>query len=293
VRKRRWWLALALLLALAAALYWGLERYRYRFVHSDADLLHLLPASDASLFYADVNALRRGGYLNLLAGSKQTQDPEYARFVHDTGFDYTRDLSTLAGSVHGEQILLILHGHFDWGKIKRYAAGHSDPRAGRSVRLREIQPDVLAFAISPDPLALEQIRPAANNASLPSSAPVWLQPSAVALLNPSSLPLPIRIFAISLQSAQSVVLSLDPPDTASSAFVIALSATFRNDSETATAFEQLQRSTSLIKGELAREHQQPNPRDLTGLLLSGSFYHAGPKLTASWPVRRELLDSLR
>ena len=293
MRKLRGWLALALLLVLAAALFWGIGRYRYRFVRSHADLLHLLPAADSTLLFADIDALRRAGYLALLAGTRQTEDPEYARFVRETGFDYTRDLETLAASLRGEQIFLVLRGRFDWSKLHRYAAVHATSRTRRSVRLHKIQPDVLALAIGPDPLAVEQIRPASNNAGLASAAPVWLQPSPAALLNPASLPLPVRIFAISLQSAQSVVLSLAPPETSASAFVISLAAHFRNDSEAATALDQLQRSTRLIGAELAREHQPPNPADLTGLLLSGSFHRSGAHLAAVWPVRRELLHSLR
>jgi hypothetical protein len=273
VRKYRWWLLTALALLVAIAAFFGIRRYRYRFVRSDAELLQLLPAADRTLFYADVATLRRAGYLNLLSNARPADD--YAAFIRTTGFDYTRDLDALAAAIDGQHIWLVARGRFDWSRI------HSD-------QIREIQPDVLALSNS----ALNEIHPNANALAAPSVAPVWLQPSRAVLLNPSALPLPVRIFAISLQSADSVVLALEAAHSSQDAFLLSLTADFHNPATAVTAKDQLARSTAMLTAELAREHQRPSPNDLTGLLASGKFEVSGKRVRALWPVRRELLKSL-
>jgi hypothetical protein len=49
----------------------------------------------------------------------------------------------------------------------------------------------------------------------------------------------------------------------------------------------------MLKLELAHEHAQPNPADLTGLLTSGRFETKGSDVTGGWPVRKELLKTLQ
>jgi hypothetical protein len=287
-RFRLLWLFV--LIALAAGAYWGVQRYRYRFVRSDLDLLHLLPARDTTFIYANIARLRHAGYLAVLAGSRHIQEADYRRFVQETGFDYARDLDSLAASLEGDQIWFVMRGHFDWQRLRSYAENH---HAARPIRIREIQPDVLALAISANTNAIDQIRPAANSELFASNAPVWAEPSKAALLNPSNLPLPVRIFAISLQSAQSVVLALEPSAETSVAFSLSLNAAFRNASEADTARDQLVHNTALLKAELAREHREPTPSDLEWLLISGSFALSNNHLLANWPVRRELMKALQ
>ena len=278
--KRRWFLAV-LLAVVALAAYWGLDRYRYRFVRSDLDLLHWLPANNRTLFYADVKALRGAGYLKLLASAKPAAD--YAAFIQATGFDYTRDLDALAAVIDDERVWLVARGRFDWSKIRAFAAN------AHAVRLREIQPDVLALSNA----AVEQIQPSTNALAAPSVAPVWLQPTKAVLANPAALPLPVRIFAISLQSAESIVLALEPAKSSKDAFLLSMNAEFHNAVSAKTARDQLVRSTAMLTSELAREHQQPSPRDFTGLLAAGTFEVSGMQLRALWPVRRELVQSLQ
>jgi hypothetical protein len=48
----------------------------------------------------------------------------------------------------------------------------------------------------------------------------------------------------------------------------------------------------MLQLELARENQQPNPADLTGLLTSGTFQSGNNHVFGTWPVRKELLKAL-
>jgi hypothetical protein len=101
------------------------------------DLLGLLPADAPVIAYADVAALRRvassplGAVLGLASPGPQA-DKDYADFVRDTGFDYTRDLDraaiaawpsalgTPAGQAPIGRLLALGDGRFDRHKIEAY-----------------------------------------------------------------------------------------------------------------------------------------------------------------------------
>jgi hypothetical protein len=124
--------------------------------------------------------------------------------------------------------------------------------------------------------------------------PVWIKISPALLQNPVDIPVPLRIFAISLQSARLVIVSLDPAEgDAQAAFEIRLDAVCPNKVTADTIRNQLELQTKLLKLELARERQQPNPADLTGLLTAGSFQVVNRHVIGTWPVRNELLKTLQ
>jgi len=91
------------------------------------ELVSLLPADSAYLFYADLATLRASSFLARLAALAPTPkaDPEYARFVQATGFDYARDLDRVAlAAWPGSQTKLtvaLAEGRFDGEKISNYA----------------------------------------------------------------------------------------------------------------------------------------------------------------------------
>ncbi|HEX4168439.1 MAG TPA: hypothetical protein VHZ55_23500 [Bryobacteraceae bacterium] len=291
------------LLAAAGGGYYGVERYRYRFVHSDEDLLRFLPQTDASTFYVNVAALRRAGYLNVLDGAKATQATEYLQFVRETGFDYSRDIDAMAGAAAGQQIWFVLRGRFDWGKLREYVKRHggqcgdgncgiATSTAGRRASFRSVQPDVMALGISSDSDAAAAMQQSAAEA-MPSTAPVWMKPSHALLTNPTQLPLALRIFAISLESSDSLLVSLRQSEQKEDAFSIEVDSVFGNQPTAETARKQLEIDTGLVKQELAREHKPADPADLTGLLTSGVFQVEQRHMIGTWRVRRELLQALR
>ena len=295
-------LAVAVILAVAGA-FIGIQRFRYRLVRSDADLFRLLPAQDdPTLFYASVAALRDAGYLRMLEGTKLKQEGDYTQFVQQSGFNYAKDLDAVAGAVKGERILVLLRGRFRWKMIEQYAKKHSGSceaercniatsTPGRWANLQLIQPDVLALTLNNERQAAS-IRLAKQDSVQVSDAPVWVRLSNKVLANPAELPMAFRMVAISLQSSDSVVLSLRPADASGTAFSIQLDATCANAATAETARTQLQQTTNMLKVELAREHKQADPADLTGLLTAGTFQIVETRLVGSWPVRRELLASL-
>ena len=297
-------LALAIGLALAYGLYVGVNRFRYRFVQSDDDLLRLLPKTDATVFFARVSALRQAGYLSLIEGTKPVQEKEYTRFVGETGFDYAKDLNAIAGTVEDGQLSLALRGRFDWSKIQRYVSANRGSCVGgecrmdasitqRAASMRMVQPDVMALAIGREAAGAEQIRPLQNSMPMASNAPVWVRPSRALLTNPAELPMAARIFAISLQSADSVMLSLEPSEAQGAAFAIAIDALFTNRPTAETARDQLERSTQILKLEFARARKPDGPNELGSLLTSGTFQVNQRRLSGAWLVKKELLESLQ
>ncbi len=301
---KKLWLALgglAIALLIAAGIYY----YRHRYVRSDQDLLAILPAGDITRFYANVEALRKSGLLKTLTGTRVTQDKDYARFVREIHFDYSRDLDRVVGAVDGNQLYFLLQGRFDWERLRRYPGDHggacvnhvcrvptTQPNRWASFHL--IQPDVLALAFSADTAAVNTLQPPANKRPVMAPPePVWMQPSTRVLTNPGELPLPLRIFAVSVQSATPVILSAGPAaEGTGAAFRLQLDAACANESAAETIRNQLELQTKMLDLELKREHQPPNAADLTGLLTAGSFQIVNQHVIGSWPVRDELLRSL-
>ncbi len=115
-------------------------------VEQAPDLLSELPANAPAVAYIDVAALRKlrnsplAAVLGLTSPGPEA-DREYAEFVRQTGFDYTRDLDKAAiafwprsfvlepGSGLGQnRVLAIADGRFDQKKIEAYAL-----RTGKAV----------------------------------------------------------------------------------------------------------------------------------------------------------------
>jgi hypothetical protein len=138
------------------------------------DLLSELPADAPAVGYIDVAALRAlknsplAGVLGLTSPGPEA-DREYAEFVRQTGFDYTRDLDKAAiafwphsfavepGNGIGEnRVLAIADGRFDQQKIKAYAlhTGKVLPSTNPAVYEVPGNPTVFFQFLSPTRMAL-------------------------------------------------------------------------------------------------------------------------------------------
>lgn len=267
-------------------------------------MLVLLPHTDATVFFASVTALRRAGVLNLFAGSKATQEPEYQEFLRETHLDYAKDIQAMAGLADEEEILLVIRGRFDWGRLRRYALTHGGrcdgrfcnlptSQPGRWASFLSIQPDVMGLAVASDNTAATALLPGRNRTpqTIPSQ-PVWVRVSRRLLQSPSSFPVPVRIFAISLQFADRVVLALDSGAETGAAFTLQLDAACPSAATADTIRSQLELQTRALRRELAREHQKVSPSDVTGLLMAGTFRVADKHVIGTWPIHKEFLKTL-
>jgi hypothetical protein len=295
------WLAFALVAAAVFAVTAAVDFYRHRFVRSDADLFRFLPPRDATLFYVNVAALRHAGMLQLLAGTKPVEEVGYRDFVRRTGFDYTKDLDALAGSTAGSRTFCLVRGRFDWNKLRAYsgtcAAGICDmpgSRSDRWISFIEIQPDVMGLALSTEQRAAGFLRTRQSQpGALPNDA-VWISLAQSLLSNPGELPLAARLFAISLQSAHPVILSLTANSAGEEApFKLMLDARCANAATADTIRTQLELDTKMLQLGLKRAHIQTNAADLTGLLTAGSFQVVDTRVLGTWPIRKQLLNALQ
>ena len=95
-------------------------------------LLSWMPEDPQAVLFLDLSNLRRAPFFaDLLAWApKPDADPEYGQFVRDTGFDYEKDLSSVAVAFEqrGQQqtFFAVADGHFDEKKIKAYAAKNGE-----------------------------------------------------------------------------------------------------------------------------------------------------------------------
>ncbi len=55
---------------------------------------------------------------------------------------------------------------------------------------------------------------------------------------------------------------------------------------------ELNKITGLLLELITREHQTPNPADLSGFLTSGSFRNDGTRVYGYWPMQRALIENL-
>jgi hypothetical protein len=137
------------------------------------DILSQLPADAPVVAYIDAANLRAlqnsplAAALGLASPGPQA-DRDYANFVRDTGFDYTRDLDRAAiafwpasfgtpDNVLGEdRVLAIADGRFDQQKIKTYAlrAGKELPHGSQSVYEVPGNPPVSVTFLSATRMAL-------------------------------------------------------------------------------------------------------------------------------------------
>lgn len=298
-------LVLALLAAALGLLFFGLHRFRHRIVGSNVDLVRLLPSpeGDFSTFFLNVELLRRGGYLDLLSPNTVPVEADYRQFVQETNFDFARDVDAIAGALSTtSQLDLFIKGRLDWSRLRAYATRHSGScdgsecrmparNPGRWISFAELQPDTMALAVTPDRNAASALvitKP--GPPEIISSDPAWLRPSKTFLQQPNALPQPLRMFAIAIQSAQTLLISFSPDPQA--AFDIKLQAHFALPAIANTSRNQLEIDTKMMKLELARERAQPNPADLTGLLTSSRFTQNGKVLEGIWPVSKELLQAM-
>lgn len=295
-RRLRVLLVLSVLLVvfIGACIYW------YR-VHDTgtASLIRRFPQG-AAILSVDFAALRRAGILDSLGGSV-AEEPDYKVFVKRTGFDYKRDLDTalLAFAPRGKYFLL--RGRFDWKSLNAYAVAEggscrnsvcrmTGSSPDRKIAFFPLQSNLMAMAVSPDDSAIDALNSRDAAPAFPlSDAPVWIALPPAAIRSGDGLPSGTRMFARSMEKAQSVVLSL-APDAAR--FAARLEVRCRTAEEAAEIASQLTRTTGMLREFIEREHQKPNPADLSGVLTSGTFRSDDSRVHGYWPIERTFIDNL-
>jgi hypothetical protein len=280
-----------------AALAFAHHAWRTREFFRPESLFSRFPAEDAMALDIDVIALRKAG---LLTSSKTPLEPEYKAFVDGTGFDYRRDLDSLAASFSKTGNYFIARGRFDFDKLRAYAASQGGSCFDALCRVQGSQPerhisflplrgDALALAVAADDLAATRLAKtgAPISVSLPDS-PVWLSVPGSLLRETGAVPPGIRMMLSSITGADRVLITVGP---AAAGIEAHMETTCRNADEAKLLASQLQSTTSILKNEMPHDREIGSD-DLARTLAAGVFEQTGARVIGRWPVSRALIDSL-
>lgn len=290
----------------ACALAAGGGTYWFYRTHSPArasDLVALLPTSNASVLYIDVDGMRRSGILNLVAGSKAVEEPDYQQFVNETKFDYRQDLDAIAAAFKDGKIFFALRGRFHWKDLAAYAVRqggscHSDfcvvvgSQPNRRISFYPLKSNVMAMAISTDDFAAYQVANDSGKLTLdPPKEPVWALIPAVAFQKMDSLPAAAKAYVPALQSAEQIIVSIGA-EPAASRLQLGVQVNCKDMTAASTLLTQLESTTNALRQMLSKNHQKPDPADVTGVLIAGIFHRSDRQVYGIWPIPRAFVDAI-
>lgn len=300
LRFQPWQLALLAVALCVAAV--GVVRWARNSSPYDAGrLLAALPSRRATLVYIDTGMLRKSGLLDVLAGSKAAEEPDYRKFVEQTGFDYRTDLDAVAAAFVDNRVYTTLRGRFQWKQLTAYAESQggechysvcnmpgSSPE--RNISFYPMRSDILALAVSIDPRAVTSIYPAGRKVELSGPLdPVWISVPAAAFNRLEDFPDGTRDLLSPLAKAQKVTFAVGPQGDRLQLRVEVACAT---PEAAADLVKQLSAVTSLLRNMMEQQHVPPNPRDLSGVLIAGSFQQRAATVIGTWPVERGFVEAL-
>ena len=301
LRFQPWQLALVVVALCVAAV--GVARWvRVSQPYDAARMLGDLPADKkATLVFIDTGLLRRSGMLDLLAGSKAAEEPDYRKFVEQTGFDYRNDLDAVAAAFVDDHAYIALRGHFLWKQLTAYAESQggechysvcSMPGSSveRNISFYPLKSDVLALAVSPDPRGVTNIGPGGRKVQLPVPMdPVWISVPAAVFNRLDSFPDGTRALLSPLAHAEKVTFAAGPKGDR---LQLRLEVACATPDAAADLVKQLAGVTDLLKSVIERQHMAPSPRDLSGVLVAGSFQQSQSTVLATWPMERGFVEAL-
>jgi hypothetical protein len=265
------------------------------------DLYKRLPARDAIVLFADFSVIKQADLLPILDHSTIVADKEYQDFETRTQFNYTRDLNTflIAFSPRGKYILAT--GNFEWKMLRQYAQSVGGEcmtarcevqgsTADRHISFAPLQRNVIAMAVTPQPDGVRAML-GAGNTPVPEmpKAPVWLRIPGSALRTGHDLPAGTKMFARTLERAESMTLWLRQEGDRLAAHLEVVCSSGADAASIATGLNQ---TTSELRQMIEREHQKPNPADLSGVLTSGSFRADNVKVQGYWPIERSFIANI-
>lgn len=265
-------------------------------------LLKRIPSDDAVVLWVDFASLRRAGFLQLLAGAKSAEDPEYKSFVYATRFDYMNDLDTaLVSFPRSGGSYFLVSGRFDWKSLRSYVAREHGQCVNslcrvvgsapdRQISFLPLRRDLMAMAVSTDQWAVNELAGARKgpDREMPEGL-VWIRfpgsmPKAAGNLPDGAAP-----FARIIENSALVTISFVPDGDHLAA---KLEIVCRSPQEASNLASQFSATTEMARSLFAREHQAPSPADFSGIVTSGTFRTEGSRLMGTWPIDRSFVQNL-
>ena len=82
------------------------------------------------------------------------------------------------------------------------------------------------------------------------------------------------------------------PEQWLSVITVHLNGSFFVSRAAAELVKQFSSMTGLLKSMIEREHMTPNPRDLSGVLVAGTFEQRQSTVIGTWPMERDFVEAL-
>lgn len=287
------------MLLLCGAIFGILEWRRRTRDLSDLALLSRLPDNEGVTAYLNVAILRENGLLDMLAGSRTDEEPEYRAFVQQTGFDYRESLDAVMANIRPEASLFIVRGRFSWDQISTYIKANQgkcfngvcwmEVRRGRFLSILPISTGVVAIGTGQNRGVVYDVQePRAGHSWQPPADPFWVRLPADQFNDPKRLPEGTRSFASAVRGARSVVIGVAPGGA--QGLEAHLRAEFASPVEASSRRAELEQATGLLQKFFARDGQTPSTADLSGMLTAGRFEQAETTVRGAWPLHRALLE---
>lgn len=297
-----------LLLVVCALAAGGIYWFRLRSSARPSDLVAYLPTANASVIYIDVDALRRSGILGMVVGSNTAEEPDYQQFVGETKFDYRQDLDAVAAALKDGRTYFALRGRFHWNDLRDYAVRHggschndfcvlAGSQPNRRISFYLLKRDVMAMAIGPDDFGAYQVTNESGKLGLVApKEPVWALIPAGALQSlgelqsMDALPAAAKAYVPALQGAEQIVFSIGANPGRQLQFGVNVTC---KDAPAATALvTQFEGTTKALRELLGRQRQKPDPADLSGVLVAGSFRRDERQVYGAWPIPKAFVDAI-
>jgi hypothetical protein len=251
----------------------------------------------------NVVALRSTGILDKIAGPVSGEDADYRKFVEDTGFDYRKDLDSLAVAFREGDIYYAAQGNFNWAKLEAFAPAHggkcerflcrvagSEP--GRDVTYYMPRTSTLAIAVSRHATAGDMVAPGTwTNQPQIGNVGLWVSAPPPSLKDLSNVPGALRPFLEPLRESTSAVFTLAPA-SGKDGFELKLAATAKDGASAAKIAKDYSDVTSLVTRMLEREKTPISESDISGMLTGGRFNTKDSQVTGTWPISKQLVESL-
>ena len=130
-----------------------------------AEVLARLPDANAVTLHIDLAAIRKAGMGELLTGTPVAEEPDYLRFVSESGFDWKTDLDTVTATRTGADWYCFARGQFDMDKLRNFALSRggmcrngvcevAGATPGRLISFYPVSSRMLALASSTTPMAI-------------------------------------------------------------------------------------------------------------------------------------------
>jgi hypothetical protein len=249
-------------------------------------LFRRLPTDHAVILGIDVDALRKAGMLDVLAGSRVNEELDYRRFVDQTAFDYRTDLDYVAASLStiGEAKSFLLKGRFDWDSLFATAK----EAGGRCLNAfcdlpgfssLPVGPDALGLSISRTSQAAWTLAKDSTGVPLPRvpDYPVFIAMDGGVLSSTEAVPFMLQSLAAVVSSADFVVLGITAH--AGGRLELGLDADCMSDATAVSIRNRVQSLADQGGGGLR-------------LLHDGIVKAEGNSVHARWPLDRDALQSL-